>query len=157
MLSVHVERDTAAPPDLVLQTLLDPAPEQRAEIWSNVTPKHFVLHDSGPEFLDVTEGTFVVGVFWERSRYQWSKSDRVISTVSESNVFKPGSTIELRATPRDGGGGTQVELIIRREFLPGPKGRIAATVNHLGGRRLFGWYLGTALKALEKRIAASAA
>ena len=46
-------------------------------------------------------------------------------------------------------------MIVRREYHRGPKGRIAATVNHLGGHRLFGWYLGTALKALEKRIAAS--
>jgi hypothetical protein len=26
------------------------------------------LHDSGPDFVDVTEGTFIVGVFWERNR-----------------------------------------------------------------------------------------
>jgi hypothetical protein len=74
----------------------------------------------------------------------------VVSTVSESNVFKPGSRIELRATPREDGG-SRVEFIVQREFQPGVKGRIAATLNHLGGRRLFGWYLGTALKALEKR------
>lgn len=155
MLSVDVERETTAPPDSVLDTLRDPSPERRHEIWSNITPKHFELHDSGPDFLDVTEGTFLVGVFWERSRYEWSEPGRVISTVSESNVFQPSSRIELRATPREEGGGSKVQLIIRREFQRGLKGRIAATVNHLGGRRMFGWYLGTALKALEKRIAAS--
>jgi hypothetical protein len=154
MLSVDVEGDTTAPPELVLDTLRDPSPERRGEIWSNVTPKHFELHDSGPDFLDVTEGTFLVGVFWERSRYDWSEPGRVISTVSESNVFKPGSTIELRATPSESGG-SRVEMMVRREFQRGPKGRIAATLNHLGGRRLFRWYLGSALKALEKRIAAS--
>jgi hypothetical protein len=68
--------------------------------------------------------------------------------VSESNVFQPGSKIELRAAPREGGG-SRVEMIVRREYRRGPKGRIAATVNHVGGHRLFGWYLGTALKALE--------
>jgi hypothetical protein len=60
MLSVDVERDTTAPPELVLDTLRDFSPEQRGEIWSNVTPKHFTLHDSGPDFLDVTEGTIMV-------------------------------------------------------------------------------------------------
>jgi hypothetical protein len=153
MLNVHVERDTSAPPELVLDTLRDPSPERRGEIWSNITPKHFTLHDSGPDFLDVTEGTFIVGVFWERSRYEWTEPGRVVSTVSESNVFKPGSRIELRATPREVGG-SRVELVVQREFQPGVKGRIAATVNHLGSRRLFGWYLGTALKALEERGAA---
>jgi hypothetical protein len=150
MLNVHVERDTTAPPDLVLDTPRDPSPARRSEIWSNITPKHFTLHDSGADFLDVTEGTFIVGVFWERTRYEWAQPGSVICTVSESNVFKPGSRIELRAQPR-GGGGSRVELIVRREFQRGPKGRIAATLNHLGGRRLFRWYLGTALTALEKR------
>ena len=150
MLNVHIERETSAPPELVLDTLRDPSPERRGEIWSNITPKHFTLHDSGPDFLDVTEGTFIVGVFWERSRYEWTDPGRVVCTVSESNVFKPGSAIELRATPHEGGG-SRVEFVVQREFQPGVKGRIAATVNHLGGRRLFGWYLGTALKALEKR------
>ena len=154
MLHVHVERDTTAPPELVLDTLRDPSPERRGEIWSNITPKRFTLHESGDHFLDVTEGTFIAGVFWERSRYEWSEPGLVISTVVDSNVFRAGSTTELRATPRTGGG-SRVELIVRRNYQSAPKGRIAAIINHLGGRRLFGWYLGTALKALEKRIAVS--
>jgi hypothetical protein len=153
VLNVDVERESAAPPELVLDTLRDPSPGGRGEIWSNITPKHFTLHDSGPDFLDVTEGTILVGVFWERSRYEWTEPGRVVSTVLESDVFKPGSRIELRATRREGGG-SRVEFVLQREFQPGVKGRIAATVNHLGGRRLFGWYLKTALKALEKRSAA---
>ena len=152
MLNVHVERETSAPSELVLDMLREPSPERRGEIWSNVAPKHFTLHDAGSDFLDVTEGTFIVGVFWERSRHEWTEPGAVVSTVSESNVFKPGSRVELRATPREGGG-SRVEFVLQREFRPGVKGRIAATVNHLGGPRLFGWYLGTALKALEKRSA----
>ncbi len=154
MVSIHVKRDTTASPELVLDTLRDPSAERRGEIWSNVTPKRFTLHDSGADFIDVTEGTFLAGVFWEQSRYDWSEPGRVIATVSESNVFEPGSTFELRATARDGGG-SGVEMIVRRRFRRSAKGRIAATVNHLGGRRLFGWYLGSALKALEKRSAAA--
>ena len=154
MLKVHVERETTAPPELVLDTWRDPSPERRGEIWSNVTPKHFTLHGSGDDHLDVTEGTFIVGVFSERTRYEWREPDCVVGTVLDSNVFKPGSRYELRATPRNGGG-SRVGFIVQREYRPGLKGRIAATVNHLGGRRLFGWYLGTALRALEKRIAAS--
>ena len=154
MLNVRVERETTASPELVLDTLRDQSPERRGEIWSNISPKRFTLHESGADFIDVTEGTFIVGVFWERNRYEWSVPGCVISTVSESNVFKPGSKIELRAASREGGG-SRVEMIVRREYQRGPKGWIAAAVNHLGGHRLFGWYLGTALKALEKRIAAS--
>jgi hypothetical protein len=154
MLSIHVKRDTTVSPELVLDTLRDPSPERRGEIWSNITPKRFRLHDSGPDFIDVTEGTFIVGVFWERSRYEWPQPGRLSATVSDSNVFKPGSTFELRAVPSDAGG-SEVELILRRQYQRSPKGWAAATINHLGGRRLFGWYLGSALKALEKRNAAS--
>lgn len=154
MLNIHVKRDTTASPELVLDTLRDSSAERRGEIWSNITPNRFELHDSGPDFIDVTEGTFIVGVFWERNRYEWSQPGRVTATVSDSNVFEPGSTFELHAVPSDSGG-SKVEMIVRRQYQHGPKGWAAALINHLGGRRLFGWYLGTALKALEKRIAAS--
>ena len=150
MIDITVQRETTAPPELVLDTLRDPSADTRSEIWSNVTPKHFTLHESGPAHMEVTEGTIVVGLFWERSRYDWSQPDVLTATVLESNVFKPGSLMELRATPQDGG--SLVEMRLRREFRRGPKGLVAAAVNHAGGRRLFGWYLGTALKALEKRI-----
>jgi hypothetical protein len=63
------------------------------------------------------------------------------------------SSAELRATPREGGS-SRVEFVLQREFQPGVKGPIAATVNYLGGRRVFARYLGNALKALEKRSAA---
>ena len=154
MLNVHVKRDTTASPEPVLDTLRDSSPERRGEIWSNITPKRFDLHAWGSDFLEVTEGTFIAGVFWERSRYEWSEPGRLTATVLESNVFKPGSTFELRATPSKAGG-SEVDMTIRREYQRSPKGRVAALVNHLGGRRLFGWYLATALKALEKRSAAS--
>jgi len=88
----------------------------------------------------------------ERSRYEWPEPDRVTATVLDSNVLKAGSTFELRATAREGGG-SRVEMILRRRFRRRPKEVIAAAVNHLRGRRLFGWYLGSVLKALEKQAA----
>ena len=152
MFSVHVERETTAPPELVLDTLRDPELERRSEIWDAIQPKHSTVHDSGAGFLEITEGNFFVGVFWERSRYEWPEPGCVTGTVLESNVFKPGSRIELRAAAAEGGG-SRVELDVRREFQRGLKARLGATINHVGGHRLWGWYLGTVLKTLEKRIA----
>ena len=63
-----------------------------------------------------------------------------------------GSTFELRAIPRDGGG-SAVEMVITRNFRNGPKGTIARSINHLAGRRLFGWYLRTTLAAIEQTSA----
>ena len=91
MLNVQVERETSAPPELVLDTLREPSPERRAEIWSNITPKHSTLHDSGPDFLELTEGTFIAGVFWERSRYEWAQPGAVVSTVRSPMCSNPAA------------------------------------------------------------------
>jgi hypothetical protein len=66
-----------------------------------------------PGFIEVTEATFVVGRFRERSRY------------------RPGSTWELRAGPHPEGG-SSVQASLRRRH------------------RLFGWHLGTVLRANER-------
>ena len=146
---IHVQRETTAPPEAVLDTLRETDLERRGRFWSQVKPKYSVVHESGPNFLDITEGDFSFGLTYERSRYEWSEPGTVAGTVLESNVIKPGSTFVLRASPRDAGG-SLVELRVRREFWLGPKGRIGATINHLGGGRIFGWYLGTVLKAVEE-------
>jgi hypothetical protein len=150
MLQIQIKRATQAPPEAVLDTLRERSPERRHQYWSNVKPRYFELHDSGPDFIEVTEGSFIAGHFWERSRYEWSQPGRVIGTVLESNVFRPGSTWELRATPR-ADGGSDLEMIIKRRYQPGPKGMFARTANHLGGHRLFNWYLGTVLKEVERQ------
>lgn len=154
MFRVDIERTTSATADEVLDSLREGSPERRHRFWSNVTPARFELHDSGPGFIEVTEATFVVGRFWERSRYEWPEAGRVTGTVLDSNVFQPGSTWEVRAFPAPGGG-SRVEVSVRRRFRPGPKGLIARTANHLGGRRLFGWYIGTVLRAVEAESSAS--
>ena len=67
----------------------------------------------------------------------------------ESNVFKPGSSWQLQATPRDGAGSI-VATTVLRDYRHGFKGTFARSVNHLGGKRLFGWFLRRALAAIEK-------
>ena len=71
------------------------------------------------------------------------------ATVLDSNVFRAGSTFELRAAPREGGG-SAVEMIITRNFRKTVKGTIARSINHLAGGRVFGWYLRTTLAAIER-------
>jgi hypothetical protein len=45
---------------------------QRAQICPNVEAKRLEVHERGDTWADVTEGTMVLGVFWERCRYEWS-------------------------------------------------------------------------------------
>jgi hypothetical protein len=70
----------------------------------------------------VTEGNpEPFGFIRERLRYDWSEPDRVKAVVTDSNIFHPGSTWEIRATPD--GDSTRVEIIGIRN-VKGVKGAI---------------------------------
>jgi hypothetical protein len=146
-LRVEVRAETSASPERVLAAAYDFS-EQRAHIWRNMTLKHLELHEHGDTWAEVTEGSTFLGVFWERCRYDWSQPGTVVATVLDSNVVRPGSIFELRAAPNDGGG-SAVEMILARNFRNGVKGTIGRSINHLGGKRLFGSYLRGTLAAIE--------
>jgi hypothetical protein len=114
-----------------------------------VQNRHLTVHDSGENFADVTEGTRIGGLFWERNRYDWSKPGTVKATVIDSSNFEPGSTWELRATARDSG--SQVQMILKRGFRRGPKGRIASTIHHTIGTWIWRRFLRSALAAVDEQ------
>src|SRR6516165_8340286 len=72
-LDVTVSAHTSATPEQVLEAATDFS-RRRAQLWPNVRAKRLKVHDSGPQWADVTEATWIVGVFWERYRYDWSES-----------------------------------------------------------------------------------
>src|SRR4051812_43527371 len=71
VLTIKVSADTSSPPLPVLEAARDFS-DRRAEVWPNVRAKHLEVHDSGDNFAEVTEGTWVVGLFWEHNHYDWS-------------------------------------------------------------------------------------
>ena len=148
VLTIKVAAETPSPPQRVLEAARDFS-DRRADVWPNVRARHLEVHDSGENFAEVTEGTWVVGFFWERNRYEWSQPGSVKATVIDSNIFQPGSTWELRATADDGG--SEVEMVLNRGFRSGPKGRIASAVHHTVGKWVWGWFLRSALAAVEKQ------
>src|ERR671910_2738686 len=95
---VHVTDHTSAPPERVLAAARDFS-ERRAQMWPDVHVEHLTVHDIGDTYADVTEGNPwpILGVVWERLRYDWSQPGTVKGTVVDSNLFKPGSSWELRA------------------------------------------------------------
>jgi polyketide cyclase/dehydrase/lipid transport protein len=113
---VHVVEESSASPDEVLEAARDFTP-RRAELWRDVHVEHMTIHDRGATWADVTEGNPwpVVGVVWERLRYDWSEDDALKGTVVDSNLFKRGSTWQLRATS-DGEGGSNVEIVAVRHL-----------------------------------------
>ena len=148
VVTIQVAAHTPLPPQRVLEAAHDFS-ARRADVWPNVRKSHLTVHESGEGFADVTEGTRVVGLFWERNRYDWSKPGTVKATVIDSSNFEPGSTWELRATARDSG--SQVQMILNRGFRSGPKGRIASTIHHTVGPWVWRLFLARALAAVEKQ------
>ena len=152
-LEITVSAHTNASVEEVLGAASD-FTDRRSRLWPNVKARYLEVHECGQDFADATEGTWIVGLFWERSRYDWSHPAVVRGTVTESNVLEPGSTFELRAVPDETG--TAVEMVLRRTFRTGPKGRIGAAVNRVLGARGWSSYLRRVLRNLEKEPSASA-
>ena len=129
MPQVHVVEETSLSPDRVLEAARDFS-ERRAELWPDVHVAHLQIHERGENFAEVTEGnSWPIGYVWERLRYDWTEAGVVRGTVIDSNIFKPGSTWEIRATANNGG--SRVEVIGVRH-LRGFKGRLLAPAFPLG-------------------------
>lgn len=127
---VHVIEESAAPPERVLRAARDFS-ARRADLWPDVHVEHLEVHEQGEDWAEVTEGNpWPIGFVWERLRYDWSQPGSVKGVVVDSNIFKRGSTWELRATPADGGG-SRVEVIAVRH-LKGVRGKALAPVFPLG-------------------------
>jgi hypothetical protein len=80
--------------------------------------EHLEVHEQGENWADVTEGNQwprPFGLVWERLKYDWSQPGAMKGTVLESNLFKPGSTWEIHASPAVGGG-SRVEIIAVRRL-----------------------------------------
>jgi hypothetical protein len=126
---VHVIDETPVASKRVLDAARDFS-ERRADLWPDVHIAHLQVHETGQNFAVVTEGNpWPIGYVWERLHYDWSETGVVKGTVIDSNIFKPGSTWQVRATPTNGG--SRVEVIAVRH-LRGFKGRLLTPVFPLG-------------------------
>ena len=112
--TVHVIENSSAAPDRVLEDARDFS-VRRALLWRDVYVEHLTVHDRGETWADVTEGNpWGPWVVWERLRYDWSEPGRLKATVIASNLFRPGSTWEIRATPTEAG--STVEIVALRRL-----------------------------------------
>jgi Polyketide cyclase / dehydrase and lipid transport len=149
VLEITASATTSLTPEQVIRAAADFS-DTREKLWPNSKTKYLRIPERGTDYVEVTEGLRLLGVFWERSRYDWSEPGTIRQTVVDSNVVRPQSTWELLATPQ--GGGSEVVMHLRREFRPSLKGRIGWALNHLAGARMWGSYLRKALSAAERRL-----
>ncbi len=126
---------TPLQPDIVVGALTDFGPG-RADVWPNIDAQHFQVHDQGPGWADVTEGSSIAGGVWERSRYEWdAAAGKLAVSTTDSNTWGPGSRWDYRLTPAPGGG-TDVDVRVAR-LGKGLKGRLlGAVIGLVGARRL---------------------
>jgi len=146
MTTIRCSTDTPLSEERVRAALTDFS-ARRPEVWPNLDPGLYQVHDRGPTWADVTEGSRFGGSIWERARYDWADPHRVRLTVTASNAFASGSGWDYATTPRPAGG-THVELVVNRRGRS-VKGRLLAAMLRVSGRKVFCGDLAKALRARE--------
>jgi hypothetical protein len=145
MARAHFTVHTTLTPDAVLKVLTDFGPE-RSRWWPNIDDAHFTVHEQGPDWAEVTEGTSLA---WERERYSWDAAAGTVEVQTlESNTWGPGSGWRYELSPV--GGGTDVHVTVTR--VPRSLvGRLISAIFPLIGGRTLGRQLESVLRAAESR------
>lgn len=103
MPTIHLKQTTTATPEEFIAGLTDFGPG-RAQLFGNSADKYLKVHDRGPDWADVTEGSRGT---WERLYYDWSDPERVVLTTTDSNAWggSSGHTYTfVRSRPATTGG-----------------------------------------------------
>jgi len=145
MSTIHMMQTTTATPEQFLAGLTDFGPG-RSKLFGNSADEDLKVHDRGPGYADVTEGSRGV---WERLHYDWSDPHRIIMTTTDSNVWggHSGHTYTLTRHPN---GTTDVDVVVVREGK-NIKGRVLGIAVGIIGKRFLGKELGKTVKAIEAR------
>lgn len=94
--------ETRLRPERVIAALVDFS-EARPDVWPELDPAKYVVHEVGPSWALVTEGSRRPNV-WARERYDWSKPGTVSWRAEASNFCAPGSGVDVTVEPLTGGG-----------------------------------------------------
>jgi hypothetical protein len=121
MAQIHFRVQTKLAAGTVLTVLTDFGP-RRAKVWPNIDEQHFKVHEQGPGWAEVTEGSSVAGGVWEREKYSWDTTRGTVSVETlDSNTWGPGSRWDYKITPA--AGGSEIDVTVKR-LGKGFKGRL---------------------------------
>jgi hypothetical protein len=145
MTTLHFHQTTTSTPEQFVAGLTDFGPG-RSDVFPNSADDYLKVHDQGRDWADVTEGSKGT---WERLRYDWSDTHRVVLTTTDSNAWggESGHTYTLTSNPD---GTTDVDLVSVRDGK-NLKGYFFAAVFALAGRRVLGPAFENSVKAIEVR------
>ncbi len=110
MSTTHFHYTTISTPEQFVAGLTDFGPA-RSKLFRNSAREYLKVHHRGPSEADVTEGS---GGIWERLHYDWSDSDRVVMTTTDSNVWGGRSSHTYTFT-RLSDGTTGLDAVVVRE------------------------------------------
>ncbi|MEO6410949.1 MAG: SRPBCC family protein [Pedococcus sp.] len=136
---------TSLSPSDVMAVITDFGPD-RARWWPNVDEAHFTVHEQGPDWAEVTEGT---SMGWERERYSWDAASGIVTIETlDSNLWGPGSSWRYELTPA--AEGTDLRVTLNR--VPNSfKGKVIAALIPIAGSRALGKQFQTVLRRAERR------
>lgn len=145
MTTIHFTETTTSTPEQFVAALTDFGPG-RAEIFANSHDDYLKVHDQGPGYADVTEGS---GGVWERLHYDWSDLNHVVLTTTDSNTWG-GASGHTYTFTRRADGATVIDVVIVREGK-NLKGHLLATLFALGGKKVLRKAFDNTVKAIENR------
>ena len=145
MATIHLHQTTTATPEQFVAGLTDFGPG-RSQLFGNSADGYLKVHDQGPTYADVTEGSRGV---WETLHYDWSDPSRVVLTTTDSNVWGGASGHTYTFTRRSNGT-TDVDVVVVREGK-NLKGRLLGLAAGTMGKRMLAKTLANTAKAIESR------
>ena len=148
MSTLRFHYKTTATPEQFLAGLTDFGPG-REKLFGNSADKYLKVHDQGPTYADVTEGSSGI---WERLHYDWSDPRRIVLTTTDSNLWGGASGHTYTLTPNPDGT-TDLDAVVVREGK-NLQGRVVGAVVGTVGKGVIGKALDKTVKAIEARAAA---
>jgi hypothetical protein len=145
MATIHLTQTTTATPEQFLAGLTDFGPG-RSKLFGNSTDDYLKVHDQGPGYADVTEGSRGI---WERLRYDWSDPRHIVLTTTDSNTWGRNSGFTYTLTPKPDGT-TEVDEVAVREGK-NLKGRLIEILLGSVGKGMLAKGLAGTTKAIEER------
>jgi hypothetical protein len=147
MATIHLHQSMTLTPEQFIAGLTDFGPGRR-KLFGNSADDYLKVHHRGPSDADVTEGSSGI---WERLHYDWSDSNRVVMTTTDSNLWGAGSGHTYTFTRRPDGT-TDLDAVVVRDGK-NLKGRLLGFMLSAFGDRIFGGQLEKTVKAIEARHA----
>jgi len=138
---VHFHQTTTLTPEQYIAGLTDFGPG-RSKLFGNSADEYLKVHHLGSTEAHVTEGS---GGIWERLHYDWSNSNHVVLTTTDSNTWGGASGHTYDFTRNDDGT-TTIDVDVVREGK-NFKGRLLGFVLETIGR-------GVLEKAFQNSVAA---